>query len=70
MNQHICSKELYQEKLQQNVKVIVDSDMILFLSSEKNKTMAELTTEEKSDVSHRGNAIKALNEFWSVKNNV
>ena len=32
--------------------------------------MAELTTEEKSDVSHRGNAIKALNEFWSVKNNV
>ena len=32
--------------------------------------MAELTTEEKSDVSHRGNAIKALNEFLGVKNNV
>ena len=30
---------------------------------QKNKTMAELTTEEKSDVSHRGNAIKALNEY-------
>lgn len=39
-------------------------DMILFFYlPEKNKTMAELTTEEKSDVSHRGNAIKALNEF-------
>ena len=63
MNQHIYSKELYLEKLQQNVKVIMDSGMILFLSSEKNKTMAELTTEEKSDVSHRGNAIKALNEY-------
>ena len=48
----------------------MDSDMILFLSSEENKTMAELTTEEKSDVSHRGNAIKALNEFLGVKNNV
>ena len=41
----------------------MDSGMILFLSSRKNKTMAELTTEEKSDVSHRGNAIKALNEY-------
>ena len=35
----------------------------IFYLPEKNKTMAELTTEEKSDVSHRGNAIKALNEF-------
>lgn len=35
----------------------------IFYLPEKNKTMAELTTEEKSDVSHRGNAIKALNEY-------
>ena len=38
----------------------MDSDMILFFIFQR---MAELTTEEKSDVSHRGNAIKALNEF-------
>ena len=41
----------------------MDSGMILFFIFQKNKTMAELTTEEKSDVSHRGNAIKALNEY-------
>lgn len=35
----------------------------IFYLPEKKKTMAELTTKEKSDVSHRGNAIKALNEY-------
>jgi hypothetical protein len=30
---------------------------------EKGKTMAQLTTTEKSEISHRGNAIKKLNAY-------
>ena len=37
--------------------------MILFSMCLKNKTMAQLTTTEKSEISHRGNAIKKLNAY-------
>lgn len=35
----------------------------IFYLLEKGKTMAELTTEEKGEISHRGNAIKQLNAY-------
>ncbi|MCE5089440.1 XTP/dITP diphosphatase [Staphylococcus devriesei] len=35
----------------------------IFYLPEKGKTMAELTTEEKGEISHRGNAIKKLNAY-------
>ena len=35
----------------------------IFFVPEKGKTMAQLTTEEKSEISHRGNAIKKLNDY-------
>lgn len=35
----------------------------IFFVPEKGKTMAQLTTEEKSEISHRGNAIKKLNAY-------
>ncbi|MGA4513941.1 XTP/dITP diphosphatase [Staphylococcus caledonicus] len=35
----------------------------IFYLPEKGKTMAELTTEEKGEISHRGNAIKQLNAY-------
>lgn len=35
----------------------------IFIPSGYNKTMAELTEEEKNKVSHRGRALKALHEF-------
>ncbi len=38
--------------------------MILFsMCLKKGKTMAQLTTTEKSEISHRGNAIKKLNAY-------
>lgn len=35
----------------------------IFYIKELNKTMAELTTSEKNDISHRGKALKSLKEF-------
>ncbi|WP_154837857.1 XTP/dITP diphosphatase [Staphylococcus sp. Marseille-Q1834] len=35
----------------------------IFFVPEKGKTMAQLTTEEKSEISHRGNAIQKLNAY-------
>lgn len=35
----------------------------IFYVPEKGKTMAQLTTTEKSEISHRGNAIKKLNAY-------
>lgn len=35
----------------------------IFYVNEKNKTMAELSLEEKNEISHRGKAIKLLQEF-------
>lgn len=35
----------------------------IFYVPEKGKTMAQLTTTEKSEISHQGNAIKKLNAY-------
>lgn len=35
----------------------------IFYVPEKGKTMAQLTATEKSEISHRGNAIKKLNAY-------
>ncbi|MFB5662913.1 XTP/dITP diphosphatase [Alteribacillus sp. HJP-4] len=37
----------------------------VFFVPEKNKTMAELTPEEKNAISHRYEALKKLNYYWS-----
>ncbi|WP_125707230.1 XTP/dITP diphosphatase [Companilactobacillus zhongbaensis] len=36
----------------------------LFYVPEKGKTMAEMTLDEKNSISHRGNAIRALEKKW------
>lgn len=36
----------------------------LFYVPEKGKTMAEMTTDEKNSISHRGNAIRKLEQKW------
>lgn len=36
----------------------------VFFVEEKGKTMAQLSKEEKSEISHRGNAIKQLTNKW------
>lgn len=36
----------------------------IFLVGEKGKTMAQLSNVEKSEISHRGNAIKQLTKKW------
>ena len=35
----------------------------IFYLDDKNKTMAQLTAEEKSEVSHRGKAIEKLQQY-------
>ncbi|WP_078379491.1 XTP/dITP diphosphatase [Sutcliffiella halmapala] len=36
----------------------------IFFVAEKSKTMAQLSKEEKNEISHRGNAIKKLTSQW------
>lgn len=36
----------------------------LFFHEESQKTLAELSAEEKNDISHRGNALKNLDKEW------
>ncbi|WP_404444203.1 XTP/dITP diphosphatase [Sutcliffiella horikoshii] len=38
----------------------------IFYVQEKQKTMAQLSKEEKSEISHRGNAIKELTNQWEM----
>ena len=38
-------------------------DMILSFCRRQNKTMAQLTAEEKGQISHRGKAIEQLQEY-------
>ncbi|KPB05493.1 XTP/dITP diphosphatase [Bacillus sp. CHD6a] len=38
----------------------------IFYVNEKQKTMAQLSKEEKSEISHRGNAMKELTNQWEL----
>nr|WP_318530842.1 non-canonical purine NTP pyrophosphatase [Lacticaseibacillus paracasei] len=40
--------------------------MIHSFCSSVRKTMAEMTAEEKNQISHRGNAMRALEDVWQT----
>ena len=44
--------------------------MIIFFVPELNKTMAEITNDEKGKISHRGNAILLLKEYLEGEQHV
>lgn len=73
----ICYKDGYEERIFSGItKGIILTHLTgekgfgydpLFYIAELNKTYAQLTTEEKNRISHRGKAIYGLNEFLKNK---